>query len=83
MQGIAGHETFHDDLLLMYCVSISQDNGTLRSLELVPFRIHKFRLQAAARHEADWLAATLSRQGRCFGTQVAVTPDIKLRLDWT
>jgi poly-gamma-glutamate synthesis protein (capsule biosynthesis protein) len=82
-EGIAGYEQFRDDLVLMYFATISVHDGTLCRLEMAPFRIHRFRLQAAVRHEAEWLATTLSRETGSLGTHVNVTPDNMLRLNWT
>ena len=79
---IVGYEQFRDDLVLMYLATVSPVDGALCSLDMVPFRIHKFRLQKAARQEAGWLAATLSREGKSFGSRAVVTPDITLRLEW-
>jgi poly-gamma-glutamate synthesis protein (capsule biosynthesis protein) len=82
-EGIAGYERFRDDLVLMYFATISVGDGALRSLEMAPFRIHRFRLQRAERHEAEWLAAVLSREGTTFGTRVVFEPQRPLRLEWT
>ena len=61
--------------------TISAHDGTLCSLEMAPFRIHKFRLQAAARHELEWLAAALTREGAPCVTHVTLSPDDTLRLN--
>lgn len=82
-EGIAGYEQFRDDLVLMYFVGLSAGDGRLCSLGMAPFRIHRFRLQAAARYEAEWLAAALTREGRSFGTGVGVALDNTLYLNWT
>jgi poly-gamma-glutamate synthesis protein (capsule biosynthesis protein) len=82
-EGIAGYEQFRDDLALMYFATVSRVDGALCSLAMAPFRIHRFRLQAAALHEAEWLAATLTREGSSFATRVTATSDNMLHLEWT
>jgi len=79
-EGITGYERFRGDLVLMYFACVSTGDGVLCSLEMAPFRIHKFRLQEATRHEAEWIAAGLTRQGMTFGTCVIVRPDNTLHL---
>jgi len=82
-EGIAGYEQFRDDLMLMYFATLSGRDGALCSLDLVAFRIHKFRLQKAEPQDVERLAATLSRECRPFGTRLIISTDNMLRLDWT
>jgi len=63
-EGIAGYQRFRDDLVLMYFATISAHDGTLCGLGMAPYRIHKLRLQAAAHHEAEWLAVVLTREAK-------------------
>jgi poly-gamma-glutamate synthesis protein (capsule biosynthesis protein) len=81
-EGISGYEDYRDDLVLMYFPTVSAVSGALCSLEMVPFRICKFRLQKADHSEAAWLAATLSREGRSLGTRLDLQADGTLRLSW-
>ena len=69
-EGISGEEEYRPDLVLAYRM-VLEAGGRLSSLELLPFRIVKFRLQRATHEEARWLAATLDRECRLFGGRVA------------
>jgi poly-gamma-glutamate synthesis protein (capsule biosynthesis protein) len=82
-EGIPGYEEFRDDLALMYLPSIEASTGRLSELGIVPFQIRNFRLNRAAPADAEWIAATLNREGAEFGTQVASLPDGTLRLRWS
>jgi len=82
-EGIVGDARFRSDLVLMYFASVSHADGTLQSLEMVPFRVHRFRLQRASRQEADWLAVTLRRDAGIVGAGIVVTPEATLRLERT
>lgn len=68
-EGISGEEAFRPDLVLAYLVSAAPD-GDCRGVQLVPFRISRFRLSRANREEVEWLQATLDRQCRGFGGRV-------------
>jgi poly-gamma-glutamate synthesis protein (capsule biosynthesis protein) len=77
-EGISGHESYQPDLVLAYRITLDPQ-GRCSSIELLPFRIAKFRLQRASGGEAEWLAATMDREGRRFGGAVDVE-DGMLRL---
>lgn len=79
-EGIAGHEEFRPELVLMYLVTCS--DRTLERLTMTPFRIRRFRLQRASGDEARWLAATMDRESRGFGTRVRLNADGVLQADW-
>lgn len=81
-EGIGGHEAFRGDLALMYLPTLALSDGRLRALTLVPLQIRNFRLQRAARADAEWLAAVLNREGRGLGTSVALGGDGRLTLAW-
>lgn len=69
-EGIAGHEGYRPDLALAYFVEIDDGNASTRSIEMVPFRMAKFRLHRASRDDATWLGRTLDRESRRFKTRV-------------
>ncbi len=69
-EGISGHESYRPDLALAYRLVLGADRRCT-SLELIPFRIAKFRLNRASPEDADWLAATMDRECRRFGAAVA------------
>lgn len=74
-EGISGHQRYRPELVLAYRMIFAADMSPAR-IELLPFRIVRFRLQAASRREADWLGETLDRESKPFGTRVTHTEDI-------
>jgi poly-gamma-glutamate synthesis protein (capsule biosynthesis protein) len=68
-EGISGHEPFRPDLVLAYRVTVAAD-GFCERLELLPYRISKFRLNRTSEDEAEWLRATMDRECRRFGCHV-------------
>jgi poly-gamma-glutamate synthesis protein (capsule biosynthesis protein) len=68
-EGITGHESFRPDLVLAYRIELDA-NGRCSALELLPFRIARFRLNRASDEEAEWLAGTMDRGCRRFGAGV-------------
>jgi poly-gamma-glutamate synthesis protein (capsule biosynthesis protein) len=67
-EGIEGHEGYRADLPLMYFATLDADSGRLLDLTLVPLHMRKFRLEAAAPADRQWLLAMLNREGQQFGT---------------
>jgi poly-gamma-glutamate synthesis protein (capsule biosynthesis protein) len=82
-EGIGGYEEFRDDLTLMYFPRVSAFDGKLETLDMVPFRIRKMRLQRASTGDAEWLAETLNREAVNVDTRVEACPDASLRLVWS
>lgn len=80
-EGIPGHEQFRGDLTLMYFPGLDA-SGSLTSLEMVPMRIRRFRLERASEEEAAWLAATVDRESRGFGARVERIAEGRLALRW-
>jgi len=70
-EGIRGYEEFRSELTAMYFADVDAGTGALRRLQLAPMRIRRFRLESAPCDEAEWLAATLSRESRLFGVGFA------------
>ena len=79
-EGISGHEEFRDELRLLYFASLTPGTGALQALRMVPMRARKMRLQRASLADSRWLAATLSRISRRFGSQTEHQPDGTLLL---
>lgn len=73
-EGIRGEEVYRPDLVLAYRIGIDEA-GRLTALDMLPFRIRKFRLQRTAQEEALWLAMTMDRECRRFGEQVWLEGD--------
>jgi poly-gamma-glutamate capsule biosynthesis protein CapA/YwtB (metallophosphatase superfamily) len=74
-EGISGHEEFRDELRLLYFASLTPGSGTLQALRMVPMRAQNMRLRHAGPADRKWLAATLNRINREFGTRIEQQPD--------
>jgi poly-gamma-glutamate synthesis protein (capsule biosynthesis protein) len=68
-EGISGHESFRPELVLAYRIEVDA-NGRCSALELLPFRIARFRLNRASDEESEWLAKTMDRECHRFGSGV-------------
>lgn len=79
-EGISGYEEFRDELRLLYFASLTPGTGTLQALRMVPMRARKMRLRHAAAADSRWLAATLNRISRQFGSRIDRQPDGTLLL---
>jgi poly-gamma-glutamate synthesis protein (capsule biosynthesis protein) len=82
-EGISGREEFRSDLVLAYVLTLERDSGRLRRLEMIPFRTRRLRLERVARRDAEWVRATLDREGRKLGSRVERSEDGALVLRWT
>lgn len=80
-EGIRGYEFYRDDLRLLYFATVDRGTGDLTDLRMAPMRVERMRLGHAPRVDAEWLATTLTRAGRPFGSRVDVDPDGCLVLD--
>jgi poly-gamma-glutamate synthesis protein (capsule biosynthesis protein) len=80
-EGISGYEEFRGDRVLAYLAALDP-SGKLTRLDLLPYRIRRFRLERAAREDARWLRDTLDREGRALGTGVELAPDGSLTVRW-
>lgn len=69
-EGIGGYEEFRPELVLAHLLTLEAESGRLVRFEAVPLRIRRFRLERATAEEAGWLARTLDRESRRFGTAV-------------
>lgn len=79
-EGIGGHEQFRGDLALMYFPTM--EAGRLTRFAMTPTRIRHFRANSAPEEGVRWLTATLNREGRQFGTEVARLAEQDLLLHW-
>ncbi len=79
-EGIGGYEEFRDELRLLYFASLTPGTGTLQALRMVPMRARRMRLQRAGPADSRWLAQTLTRIGRGFGSRTGQQPDGTLLL---
>ncbi|HWP93477.1 MAG TPA: CapA family protein [Thermodesulfobacteriota bacterium] len=81
-EGIVKHKEFRPDLTLMYFVSMDPSSGKLTGLRMSPMQIKHFKLNRVRREDAFWIAETMSREGKEFGTRTEVLEDNTLRLEW-
>ncbi len=81
-EGIGGFDEFRGDLSLLYLVRFDPGNGRLVAVRMVPMQMRRFRLTLASAADARWLADTLTREGKVFGTRVERAPDGALVLCW-
>jgi poly-gamma-glutamate synthesis protein (capsule biosynthesis protein) len=79
-EGISGYEGYRPELALLYFATLDAVTGALRALRLAPVRIRRFRLERADGADAEWLAATLDRESRGFGTRIELGPDGRLHV---
>lgn len=81
-EGIQGHESYRDDLGLMYFPCVDRGSGRLQALDMTPTRLERFQVHLASNQEARWLEDVLNREGRPLGTAVVRHTDNRLRLRW-
>ena len=81
-EGIGGYETFRSELALMYFVRMEPKSGRLIELRMWPTRTRNFKVNRAARKEAQWLLKILNREGLELGTRVKMDKDNTLILHW-
>jgi len=79
-EGIAGHGEYRDDLRLMYFASLRRGTGELAELRMVPMQARKLRLWFACEQDRRWLATTIGRVSRPFGTRLELGLDGVLAL---
>lgn len=70
-EGIRGHASYRPELVVGWCPAFDRERNLLR-LELLPFRLRNFRLNRPADEDVRWLADTLDRESRAWGTRVEV-----------
>ncbi len=80
-EGLSGYEEYRSRLVLMYGVKIEADGG-LAALEMTPFEIKRFRLNYAARTDAEWLRDRMHSEGERLNTRVALNEANRLILEW-
>jgi poly-gamma-glutamate synthesis protein (capsule biosynthesis protein) len=82
-EGIAGYEEFCGDLVLMYFATVDASTGKLQRLAMTPLKIQRFQLKRVSRRDAEWLRDTLTREGKQTATNVMLTVDNHLLLQWS
>ncbi len=72
-EGIAGHEGYRDDLPLAYFVALGEQDGSLVSFDVVPFKLARMRLQTAADADVAWVRDMLAGESAALGAAVERT----------
>jgi poly-gamma-glutamate synthesis protein (capsule biosynthesis protein) len=81
-EGIRGYEEFKSDLVLLYVAKLAWRSGLLRKLDLVPFRIRRFRLERASADDIAWLLERLGREYARFGAGVQTGAGGRISVHW-
>jgi len=81
-EGISGHETYRDDLTLMYFVTVDKASGALLRLEMTPLQIRRFRLQYPSKSDRDWLQKVMERECGVLGGRITRTDQGRFELLW-
>ena len=81
-EGIRDREDFRGDLVGLYLATFAQATGRLAGLEILPFRIRRFRLNHASDADTQWLAKRLDRECRRLGAGIVRGSDRRLSLAW-
>ncbi len=72
-EGIRGHEEYRADLVLGYFLDIDDLSRRLKSLEMVPFRVRRLRLNRAAPDDIAWLHDRLHLECRALASHLRLT----------
>ncbi|HZV23784.1 MAG TPA: CapA family protein, partial [Luteimonas sp.] len=81
-EGIGGYGAFRGELGAMYFVTLDAADGRLLALDLVPTRIHRFRIGHARGADRRWLLRTLQRECGRFGCEVRDAGERGFALGW-
>jgi poly-gamma-glutamate synthesis protein (capsule biosynthesis protein) len=79
-EGISGYEKYRDDLRLLYFASLLPGTGELAALRMVPMQARKMRLCRAGPVDSQWLATTVDRISRPYGSRIDLEPGGTLTL---
>jgi poly-gamma-glutamate synthesis protein (capsule biosynthesis protein) len=79
-EGIAGHENFRSELALLYFPEFDRHSGIMRTLNMVPMRRRRLRLERADAADSAWLQQTMDRECRALGCRVELGADGTLAL---
>jgi len=71
-EGIQGNEGFRPELVMMYRLTLNLPEKRLTEVQLIPFRLRKFRLEHANLEDTAWLADTLCKEYGRFGGHVGL-----------
>ena len=80
-EGVATGHHERSDLVCLYAVTLHAD-GTLQDLEVMPYQLHRFRLQHPARDEREWRRAFINNRSTSCGTKLATADHRHWHLAW-
>jgi poly-gamma-glutamate synthesis protein (capsule biosynthesis protein) len=81
-EGIGGHGSLRCDVGCLYALTLD-DLGTLQRLQIEPFEVRRFRLQAAGAGARAWLCSIFDGRGQAFGTRVQGWDGSRFVVGWT
>lgn len=79
-EGITPHGSLRSDLGCLYGVSLARSDGSLQSLEILPFQLRRFRLGPVEPDGLRWLEDQLNSGGRTLGTHFEARADGHLHM---
>lgn len=82
-EGISGYNEFRGDLSLMYLPQFDGPDCHLVSLDMVPMKIRRFRLERPTDGDATWLCQALARESDRLGTRMVMLANGDYRIDAT
>ncbi|MDX5309779.1 MAG: CapA family protein, partial [Rhodococcus sp. (in: high G+C Gram-positive bacteria)] len=74
-EGIGGYERFHDELRLLYLVTLDAGTGELQEVRMLPVQARRMRLEHVTQSQQRWLRATLAEASAGFGTRLQAGDD--------
>lgn len=80
-EGIGGYGSLRCDVGCLYALTLD-DAGELQQLEIEPFQLRRFRLEAADDVARSWLRSVFDEGGRGFGTRVKAVNGSRFVLGW-
>jgi poly-gamma-glutamate synthesis protein (capsule biosynthesis protein) len=80
-EGIAPRGPLRSDVGCLYRVGLA-DDGTVQSVQIVPMRLRRFRLEHADAAARNWVAEVFDGGRARFGTRVERTEEGSFRLRW-
>jgi len=80
-EGIAPHGPLRSDVGCLFRVGLAGD-GAVQSVQIVPMRLRRFRLERADAASRDWVADVFDGGQARFGTSVERATEGPLRLRW-
>lgn len=80
-EGIGQSAPGRSDLVCLYAATL-ENNGRLRDLEVLPYRLRRFRLQHMTHEEREWLRDFLNQRSEPFGTKFVTAGRRHWHLAW-